>query len=436
MGSASSPRPSASQSPSGDAVSFHHVLHGKSPAGHGGGGAAASTHSAKAKSHQATPESKASHSGTTRHGKAAGHGKTDHSRSKAHAVAVMSGVHIAARAHAVSSGKHPAVKPVSLATAVKVSGRMTKSALATGKAPSGASRPAAPPKGHETSSKPVMQVTVQGAPKKTAGSQTSTTAPKVQSASVHTGHPHRDAVRATLHQPQAATQASQSHGAGQATTTSGAGQAKPADAASTVKGNASAGSNTAPNGGTSVPSSPSPSRPMATAPTSAAGHHAAAAVHAPAGTDNSANQPQGWKIQPVHVQNTDGVRQSTWTIRPPVANGPPMTMELTQQGSNLKANLTVNAATAALITTAPTALPHHAVHLPDGVSTLQFTVMTQGGGGGGSGFGGQPNPQQPSPGQLAGTYGGHAGGGGVHAHVTSRSDAAAELMLSGVDYRA
>ena len=147
-----------------------------------------------------------------------------------------------------------------------------------------------------------------------------------------------------------------------------------------------------------------------------------------------AQKPQpGWKIQATHVQQQDGVKRSTWTIRPPVAQAPPMTMQLTQQGTHLKADLTVNAAVLGLINASPTALPHHAVHLPEGVSTLEFSLMTQGGfagtGGDNPASGGQPQPQS-----------GWAGGSGMYGSSPGAALASDASRLGwsndGIDYRA
>lgn len=89
----------------------------------------------------------------------------------------------------------------------------------------------------------------------------------------------------------------------------------------------------------------------------------------------------GWKIQAGPMVQQDGVKHSSWIIRPPVSAGQPMKLELTQEGSKLKADLTVSASQIAtgLVNASPTALPHHAVHLPDGVSTLEFSLFSQGG---------------------------------------------------------
>lgn len=92
------------------------------------------------------------------------------------------------------------------------------------------------------------------------------------------------------------------------------------------------------------------------------------------------NTPQGWTIRPVQLQHSQGTQLSTWTIRPPAYAGPPMKMELTQQGTQLKANLILNANALGLVNASPTALPHQAVHLPEGVSTLEFTMTTTQGG--------------------------------------------------------
>lgn len=101
---------------------------------------------------------------------------------------------------------------------------------------------------------------------------------------------------------------------------------------------------------------------------------------------------QGWTIQPGQVQNIAGIRQSSWTIRPPALMGPPMKMEIAQQGSQMTANLTVSAGSLGLLNATPTALPHQAVHLPEGVTNLVFSLSTQGGSSGEQA--GQP-PHEP-----------------------------------------
>ena len=161
------------------------------------------------------------------------------------------------------------------------------------------------------------------------------------------------------------------------------------------------------------------------------GAHVPPSVHQ-ADQNTPATPPAGWKIQPLNTHNADGVRWSTWTIRPPAANGPPMKMELIQQGSSLKANLTVSTSSLGLIDTIPTSLPNHAVHLPEGVLTLHFSVMAHNGG---KGPGDQPNPNpHPPGGELAQVYGGRVGAS-TPAWMETGTEAA-ELSFSGVDYRA
>lgn len=103
-----------------------------------------------------------------------------------------------------------------------------------------------------------------------------------------------------------------------------------------------------------------------------------------------------------------------------------MKMEVTQEGSRLKADLTVNAQAMGLFNATPTALPHHAVHLPEGVATLEFSLMTQGGMGGGAS---QSHPQargldMPQVYANAGTVPQTAG------------DMAEGTAMTGIDYRA
>ncbi len=95
--------------------------------------------------------------------------------------------------------------------------------------------------------------------------------------------------------------------------------------------------------------------------------------------ETSGTGPQGWTIAPAQIRNAGGIQESTWTIRPPLFMGPPMKMELIQEGSRLQANLTVHENLMGLVNTSPTALPQNAVHLPEGVSTLQFTLASHGG---------------------------------------------------------
>lgn len=95
--------------------------------------------------------------------------------------------------------------------------------------------------------------------------------------------------------------------------------------------------------------------------------------------ETSGTGPQGWTIEPAQTRNAGGIQESTWTIRPPLFMGPPMKMALIQEGSRLQANLTVHENLMGLVNTSPTALPQNAVHLPEGVSTLHFTLASHGG---------------------------------------------------------
>lgn len=111
-------------------------------------------------------------------------------------------------------------------------------------------------------------------------------------------------------------------------------------------------------------------------------------------------QVPGWKIQAGPVVQQNGVKHSSWIIRPPMSVGQPMKLELTQEGSKLKADLTVSASQIAsgLVNASPTALPHQAVHLPDGVFTLEFSLFSQGGNqafSGQSGYSGGTAPYLP-----------------------------------------
>ena len=105
-----------------------------------------------------------------------------------------------------------------------------------------------------------------------------------------------------------------------------------------------------------------------------------------------------------------------------------MKLELTQQGSTLKADLTVNSTSLGLINQSPTALPHQAVHLPEGVSHLEFSVWTQQGGNSGAGQDGQSPYQPPVAGPMSRYSVGTA---------TRSLEAGTNLMsLDGIDYRA
>ncbi len=179
-----------------------------------------------------------------------------------------------------------------------------------------------------------------------------------------------------------------------------------------------------------VPSAPA-TAPVPPAERQFLGGHVPLPVHQ-ADQNAPATPPAGWKIQPMNTHNADGVRWSTWTIRPPAANGPPMKMELIQQGSSLKANLTVSTSSLGLIDTIPASLPNHAVHLPEGVLTLHFSVMTHSGGKG-PGDQSNPNPHPPG-GELAQAYGGRVGAS-TPAWMETGTEAI-ELSFSGVDYRA
>lgn len=140
------------------------------------------------------------------------------------------------------------------------------------------------------------------------------------------------------------------------------------------------------------------------------------------------SKPPGWTIQSTGGSNQGGIKQSTWTIRPPLAMGPAMKMDLTQQGSNLKANLTVNSESLGMFNMSPTALPHQAVHLPEGVSTLQFSLTAQGGSSQMSGNGYTPS---------GGGYSGEGSAYGQSGSSSSVTDtvAGSGALLQGIDYR-
>ncbi|PSR23345.1 MAG: hypothetical protein C7B45_03255 [Sulfobacillus acidophilus] len=158
------------------------------------------------------------------------------------------------------------------------------------------------------------------------------------------------------------------------------------------------------------------------------GRLASSSGPAPAKTEAPSN-PQltaGWKIEPTQVDDRGGVRQSTWNIKPPLSTGSAMRMELTQEGSTLKANLTVSPAALGYLDLAATALPHHAVHLPQGVATLELTVTTSGGGGAGS----QSNPE-PRQAVLASSV-----AKSRDFQLQAGGAALASYSLAGLDYRA
>lgn len=120
----------------------------------------------------------------------------------------------------------------------------------------------------------------------------------------------------------------------------------------------------------------------------------------------TSSAPLGWKIQSTAVSETSGVKVSRWSIQPPGSVKVPMTMELTQQGSHLKADLTVHGAALNLISATPALLPHQAVHLPKGVSTLEFSLLTHGGPGEQAGQqSAQPNGSGDGNSSWRGQYG-------------------------------
>lgn len=134
---------------------------------------------------------------------------------------------------------------------------------------------------------------------------------------------------------------------------------------------------------------PSVARPVA--------HRISTAGVQPVGQSHAETLVPGWKIQAGRIAQQDGVKRSSWIIRPPISAGQAMKLELTQEGSKLKADLTVTPGQVAsgLVNACPTALPHQAVHLPDGVSTLEFSLFTQGGNPAFSGHPGQSHGGRP-----------------------------------------
>ena len=140
-------------------------------------------------------------------------------------------------------------------------------------------------------------------------------------------------------------------------------------------------------------------------------------------------QPPAWKVQSNGVVAQNGTKRSSWTIQPPLANAPAMKLELTQSGSKLKADLTVSQQVMGLINASPTALPHHAVHLPEGVSTLEFSLFTQGGG---TGFGEQSTQAgSGQPGNATVPY-----QSGQAAPIGAALVESAGTINNGIDYRA
>ncbi len=140
-------------------------------------------------------------------------------------------------------------------------------------------------------------------------------------------------------------------------------------------------------------------------------------------------KPPGWTIQSTGASEQQGVKRTSWMIRPPVAEGPPMKLDLTQEGSHLKADLTVSTQSMGIINATPTALPHQAVHLPEGVSTLQFSLMTQGGS---TGMGGQSSSQSGSSDSGWGTNYGSSG----MSQMGSLDSAGRGSVSDGIDYHA
>ncbi len=170
--------------------------------------------------------------------------------------------------------------------------------------------------------------------------------------------------------------------------------------------------------------------PMSATAHAHTGHGVRGHAGPPAAPVKTASTPQqpAWKIQSNGVVAQDGAKRSSWTIQPPLANGPAMKLELTQSGSKLKADLTVSPQVMGLINASPTALPHHAVHLPEGVSTLEFSLFTQGGG---AGFGDMQPGQQ---GGGSGTMPSYQSGPSVPLAAAALEYAG--TLNDGIDYRA
>lgn len=185
-------------------------------------------------------------------------------------------------------------------------------------------------------------------------------------------------------------------------------------------------------GTNSTPGSTSPAPAMSPMATSHGhtGHGARGHAGPPAAQIKAESTPQqpAWKIQSNGVVAQDGAKRSSWTIQTPLANGPAMKLELTQSGSKLKADLTVSPQVMGLINASPTALPHHAVHLPEGVSTLEFSLFTQGGG---AGFGDMQSGQQGSGSGTMPAY-----QSGPAAPLAAAALEYAGTLNDGIDYRA
>ncbi len=137
--------------------------------------------------------------------------------------------------------------------------------------------------------------------------------------------------------------------------------------------------------------------------------------------------PSGWRIVPGPVQRDQTMVRSEWTIRAPMVQASAMKMTVTQEGSHLKAELRVPTNLMGWVNASPTALPHHAVHLPEGVHTLEFSLSAEGEGAGVGGGDGRAPGYAPGPG----------GANRPMPWTGTPADGASEVESSGgVDYRA
>ncbi|MCY0878379.1 MAG: hypothetical protein OWU84_05510 [Firmicutes bacterium] len=136
--------------------------------------------------------------------------------------------------------------------------------------------------------------------------------------------------------------------------------------------------------------------------------------------------PKGWRIEPGRAERNSSAVRTEWRIRPPAPQPGAMTLTLTQSGSRLKADLVVPAHLIGWVNVTPTALPHQAVHLPDGVQTLEFSLHAESGGSGGSsneGYGAESGTASSPPRSQPSWLGASSAGSGQEAGA-------------GVDYRA
>lgn len=117
---------------------------------------------------------------------------------------------------------------------------------------------------------------------------------------------------------------------------------------------------------------------------------------------------KGWTIQAAPALKTPSSTTTRWMIKPPISVASPMQMTLVQEGTRLHASLQVHHQDAAWMGSTLTALPGQAIRMPDGVSSMAFSLLTSGGQSGmPGGFAGQAGGQGPPipSGSFEGNYG-------------------------------